>query len=180
MRELTFPGIHSSTFACRQGKTTASLLSFLRTREFKRSIFQRAQPFNLIREENERPNEFHTQDCRNRSNGSQSSCRICFRRGCNAPGEEARCNQEAKTPPPPTVAEQIQTLRQDLENQINSLKTDLADKDAQLKKAQQAAADAQAAADRAQAAATTGQQAVSENAAAVSTLQSTVTGHEGR
>jgi len=91
------------------------------------------------------------------------------------PAKKHVATKKAKTPPPPTVAEQIQSLRQDLENQINSLKSDLADKDAQLKKAQQAAADAQASADKAQAAAATGQQAVTENAAAVSTLQNTVT-----
>ena len=91
------------------------------------------------------------------------------------PPAKKHVTRKAKTPPPPTVAEQIEALRQDLENQINSLKTDLADKDAQLKKAQQAAADAQAAADRAQAAASTQQQAVTDNSAAVSTLQSTVT-----
>jgi len=50
--------------------------------------------------------------------------------------------KKVKTPPPPTVAEQIEALRQEMQGQINSLKTDLADKDAQLKKAQQAAADA--------------------------------------
>ena len=58
--------------------------------------------------------------------------------------------------------------------QIDSLKTDLADKDAQLKQAQQAAADAQAAAAKGQAAADAQQQAVTENATAVSTLQSSV------
>jgi hypothetical protein len=83
--------------------------------------------------------------------------------------------KKAKTPPPPTVAEQIQALRQELEGQIDSLKTNLAEKDAQLKQAQQAAADAQASADKAAAAATAQNQAVSDNAAAVTTLQSTVT-----
>jgi Skp family chaperone for outer membrane proteins len=83
--------------------------------------------------------------------------------------------KKAKTPPPPSVAEQIQALKQDLENQINGLKTDLADKDAQLKKAQQAAADAQTAADKANAAASAQQQAVTDNATAVTTLQTTVT-----
>jgi len=83
--------------------------------------------------------------------------------------------KKVKTPPPPTVSEQIEALRQEMQGQINSLKTDLADKDAQLKKAQQAAADAQAAADKAQAAATAQNQAVTENATAVTTLQSTVT-----
>jgi Skp family chaperone for outer membrane proteins len=83
--------------------------------------------------------------------------------------------KKAKTPPPPTVAEQIEALRQELEGQINGLKTDLAAKDAQLKQAQEAAAQAQAAADKAQAAASQEQQAVTENAAAVTTLQGTVT-----
>ena len=83
--------------------------------------------------------------------------------------------KKAKTPPPPTVQDQIQELRRELEGQINGLKTSLADKDAQLKKAQQAAVEAQAAADRAQAAATAQNQAVTDNAAAVTTLQSTVT-----
>jgi hypothetical protein len=84
-----------------------------------------------------------------------------------------------KTPPPPSVADQIQTLKDELESQINGLKSDLAAKDAQLKKAQQAAAEAQAAADRAQAAADAGQAAVGQNAAAVSTLQTTVTDLKG-
>ncbi len=75
----------------------------------------------------------------------------------------------------PSVEEQIQALRQELEGEINSLKTGLAEKDAQLKQAQQVAADAQAAAAKAQAAADAQQQAATENSAAVSTLQSTVT-----
>ncbi len=83
--------------------------------------------------------------------------------------------KKTKTPPPPTVEEQIQALRQELVGQINSLKSNLADKDAQLQKAQEAAASAQAAADKAQAAASAQQQAVTDNASAVTTLQSTVT-----
>ena len=83
--------------------------------------------------------------------------------------------KKAKTPPPPTVEEQIQSLRQEFQGQINSLKTEIADKDAQLRKAQEAAAEAQAAADKAQAAASASNQAVSDNAAAVTTLQTTVT-----
>jgi hypothetical protein len=78
-------------------------------------------------------------------------------------------------PKGPTVEEQIQSLRQDMESQINGLKSDLAAKDAQLKQAQQAAADAQAAAAKAQAAADSEHQAVTENQSAVSTLQGTVT-----
>ena len=91
------------------------------------------------------------------------------------PAKKQTATKRAKTPPPPTVAEQIQALKQELEGQINALRNDLAAKDAQLKQAQQAAADAQAAADKAQAAATAQQQAVSDNASAVTTLQSTVT-----
>jgi hypothetical protein len=81
----------------------------------------------------------------------------------------------AKKPKGPTVEEQIQSLRQDMETQINALKSTLADKDAQLKQAQDAAAAAQATAAAAQQAANAQQQAVTENSAAVNTLQSTVT-----
>ena len=87
--------------------------------------------------------------------------------------------KKEKKPMGPTVEEQIESLRTQLQGQINGLKSDLADKDAQLKQAQQAAADAQAAAARAQAAASAGQQAVSDNATAVATLQSTVTDLKG-
>jgi Skp family chaperone for outer membrane proteins len=87
--------------------------------------------------------------------------------------------KRAKTPPPPTVQEQIQSLRQEMEGQINGLKTDLAAKDEQLKQAQQAAAEAQAAADKAQAAATAQQQSLNDNAAAVDTLKSSVSDLKG-
>jgi Skp family chaperone for outer membrane proteins len=87
--------------------------------------------------------------------------------------------KKEKAPAAPTVAEQIQALRQELQGQIDGLKQDLANKDAQLQKAQQAAADAQAAADKANAAASAQQQAVSDNAAAVTTLQTTVTDLKG-
>ena len=79
-----------------------------------------------------------------------------------------------KQPPKPTVEEQIQALRQEFQGQIDSLKTDLASKDAQLKQAQQTAADAQAAAAKAETDATAQQQATTENSAAVSTLQANV------
>jgi Skp family chaperone for outer membrane proteins len=97
----------------------------------------------------------------------------------NPPVKRHTATKKAKTPPPPTVEEQIQALRQELEGQINALKTDLAEKDAQLQKAQQVAADAQASAARAQAAASSEQQAVTDNAAAVTTLQSSVTDLRG-
>ena len=93
------------------------------------------------------------------------------------PQEETR---QLRKPPKPTVEDQINALRQEFQSQIDSLKTDLAAKDAQLKQAQQAAADAQAAAQKAQADATAQQQALTENAAAVSTLQSTVTDMKAR
>jgi hypothetical protein len=95
------------------------------------------------------------------------------------PAKKHTATKKAKTPPGPTVEEQIQALRQDLEKEIDGLKTDLANKDAQLKQAQQAAADAQAAADKANAAATAQQKAVTDNAAAVTTLQTTVTDLKG-
>jgi hypothetical protein len=82
--------------------------------------------------------------------------------------------KKAKTPPPPSVQEQIEALRQQMQNQIDGLKTDLQQKNDQLKQAQQSAADAQAAAARAQAAADSQTQAVTENQTAVSTLKSTV------
>jgi hypothetical protein len=91
------------------------------------------------------------------------------------PAKKHHATKKAKTPPPPSVADQIQALRQELQGQIDSLKTNLADKDTQLKQAQQAAADAQAAADKATAAASASNQAVSDNASAVTTLQATVT-----
>ncbi|UWZ83777.1 hypothetical protein [Occallatibacter riparius] len=75
----------------------------------------------------------------------------------------------------PSVEDQIQQLRQDMQGQINQLKEDLANKDAQLKQAQQQAADAQAAAAKAQQATSDQEQAASQNTAAVTALQSTVT-----
>lgn len=91
------------------------------------------------------------------------------------PPPPAKKKVASKKPPKPTVEEQIEALRQQLQTQIDSLKSDLATKDAQLKQAQQAATDAQAAASKAQADASAQQQANTENAAAVSTLQASVT-----
>lgn len=91
------------------------------------------------------------------------------------PPAPAKKKQVAKKPPKPTVEDQIQSLRQEFQGQIDSLKSDLATKDTQLKQAQQAAADAQAAAAKAESDATAQQQATSDNAAAVTTLKSTVT-----
>jgi Skp family chaperone for outer membrane proteins len=95
------------------------------------------------------------------------------------PPAPAKKKQVAKKPPKPTVEDQIQSLRQEFQGQIDGLKSDLAAKDAQLHQAQQAAADAQAAAAKAEADATAQQQANSENTAAVSTLQGTVKDLQG-
>jgi type II secretory pathway pseudopilin PulG len=96
-----------------------------------------------------------------------------------APPAKKHVTKKAAKPAGPTVEEQIQSLRQEMQGQIDGLKSNLADKDAQLKQARQAAADAQAAADRAQAAASAQQQAVTDNATAVTTLQTTVTDLKG-
>ena len=94
--------------------------------------------------------------------------------GQTAPAKSHAATRKAKTPPGPTVEEQIQSLRQEFQGQIDGLKNNLADKDAQLKQAQQAAADAQTAAAKAQAAVDSQQQAVADNAASASTLKATV------
>ena len=99
--------------------------------------------------------------------------------GDSTPPAKKHATRKATTPPPPSVADQIEALRQQLQGQIDSLKSNLADKDAQLKQAQQAAADAQAAAARAEADATSQQQAFTANTEAVSTLQSTVNDLKG-
>jgi hypothetical protein len=78
-------------------------------------------------------------------------------------------------PAPSATAAELQELKREMEGQINTLKEQLTDRDAQLKQAQDAAASAQAAAARAEAAANSQQQAVTENATAVGTLNATVT-----
>ncbi len=77
-------------------------------------------------------------------------------------------------PAGPTMQQQIDDMKQQFQGEIDGLKADLATRDEQLQKAQQAAADAQAAAAKAEADATAQQQAATDNAAAVSTLQSSV------
>jgi hypothetical protein len=93
-----------------------------------------------------------------------------------------RAAAKAKTPPQPSLQDQIQALRQALDSQasqIDSLKTGMAEKDERLKKAEQAAADAQATAAKAQADASAGGAALSQNAAAVTTLQTSVADLKG-
>ncbi len=91
-----------------------------------------------------------------------------------APKKKHPTAVKPKTPPGPTVQEQIDSMKQQFQGEIDGLKTDLATKDSQLKQAQQAAADAQAAAAKAQAAVDAQQQAFTENTAAVTSLQSNV------
>lgn len=86
----------------------------------------------------------------------------------------AKKHHVAKKAVGPSVEEQIQALRNELQGQINTLKNEVDEKDAQLKQAQQAAAQAQDAASKAEAAASQQQQSVSDNATAVNTLKSNV------
>jgi hypothetical protein len=90
------------------------------------------------------------------------------------PAAQAQTHHAKRREKKPSVEDQIQALRQEMQSQIDALKQQLAGKDEQLQKAQQAAAAAQAAADKAQSAANEQQQAVTENTSAVSTLQSSV------
>ena len=75
----------------------------------------------------------------------------------------------------PSVASQIQALRQDLEGQIQELRQQLADRDRQLQQAEQAAADAHAAANEAKE--ENAQQAAASNASSqtLAHLKGTVT-----
>jgi hypothetical protein len=91
-----------------------------------------------------------------------------------APAKKHVPAKKTVKPPEPSVQEQIQALRSEMQTQIDSLKSDLSAKDAQLRQAQQEAADARAAADKAEADAQAQNQAVTVNASAVSTLQTTV------
>ncbi|MFY9853901.1 MAG: hypothetical protein WAK26_08510 [Terracidiphilus sp.] len=86
---------------------------------------------------------------------------------------------KVKAPSSPSIEAQVQALREELEGRINKLESNLAAKDAELQKAQQAATDAQAAAARAEAAANSEQQAATENTTAVTALQAAVTGLKG-
>ena len=94
--------------------------------------------------------------------------------GTSAPAKKQATAKRAAKPQGPSVEEQIQALRTEMQTQIDSLKQDLTTKDAQLRQAQQDAADARAAANKAEADAQMQQTAVTENNSAVSTLQSTV------
>lgn len=99
--------------------------------------------------------------------------------GQTAPAKKTTATKKTAAPKGPSVEEQIQQLRQEFQGQIDSLKNNLAEKDSELKSAQQAATEAQAAAAKAQQAADMQQQSVKENTSAVSTLQSTVQDMKG-
>src|SRR5271168_1335826 len=83
--------------------------------------------------------------------------------------------RRAAAPAGPSVQSQIDSLRTEMQGQIQSLKQQLSDKDAQLQQAQQAAAAAQAAAQQAQQAAQAAQSGNTENTQAVTSLQGAVT-----
>ncbi|HET6216338.1 MAG TPA: hypothetical protein VFE27_04910 [Acidobacteriaceae bacterium] len=82
--------------------------------------------------------------------------------------------RKAPVPKKPSIESQIQSLREDMQTQIQQLKQQLSDRDAQLQQAQQAAAAAQAAATQAQQQAAQQQSTLTENTAAVGNLQGAV------
>ena len=95
-----------------------------------------------------------------------------------APAKKTVHHKKPAVPKGPSIQAQIEELRQQQQadhGQIDTLKQQLADRDAQLQQAQQAAAQAQAAAQSAQQAANAEQQTLSANTDAVSSLQSSVT-----
>lgn len=83
--------------------------------------------------------------------------------------------RKAPVPKKPSVESQIQSLREDMQTQIQQLKQQLTDRDTQLQQAQQAAAAAQAAATQAQQQAAQQSTVLTENTQAVSNLQGAVT-----
>ncbi|HEY0796269.1 MAG TPA: hypothetical protein VGD64_10850 [Acidisarcina sp.] len=82
---------------------------------------------------------------------------------------------KAKVAEGPSLQSQIEALRTDMQTQIQGLKQQLSDRDAQLQQAQAAAQAAQAAAAQAAQAAQADQQTNADNTAAVSSLQGAVT-----
>jgi TolA-binding protein len=87
-------------------------------------------------------------------------------------------SRKPAAPKKPTIESQIQSLRDDMQNQqgqIQQLKQQLSDRDQQLQQAQQAAAAAQAAATQAQQQAAQQSSTLTENTQAVSNLQGAVT-----
>ena len=99
--------------------------------------------------------------------------------GTKPPVKKHATTAKAKTPPPPSVEDQINALRQEMQSQIDALKTSLADNNAQLRQAQQTATDAQAAAAKAEADASGATTDLHHNAMAVTALQNTVKDLQG-
>ncbi len=95
----------------------------------------------------------------------------------SSPSTPKKVHRKAAVPKGPTVQQQIEELRQQEQadhGQIDNLKQQLSDRDAQLQAAQQAAQQAQAAAQAAQQAAQQQQQTLSATSESVSSLQSSV------
>jgi TolA-binding protein len=86
-----------------------------------------------------------------------------------------RTTKKPPVPKKPSVESQIQSLRDDMNSQIQQLKQQLSDRDQQLQQAQQAAAAAQAAATQAQQQAAQQSATLTENTQAVGNLQGAVT-----
>jgi hypothetical protein len=106
---------------------------------------------------------------------------VCFQAlPAQAQAEKKPAKHAMKAKPVPAATTvQLDQLRQEMETQINSLKGELAERDAKLKQAQQDAAAAQQQADRATAVAVEQQKALTDNAAAVTALSSTVSDLKG-
>jgi Skp family chaperone for outer membrane proteins len=90
------------------------------------------------------------------------------------PPVKKSATKKAAPPAGPSIQDEIETMRRQLQGEIDSLKTNLADRDAQLRKAQADAAAAQAAAAKAQADADAQKMADEQNNTSVSALKSTV------
>jgi TolA-binding protein len=86
-----------------------------------------------------------------------------------------RTTRKPPVPKKPSVESQIQSLRDDMNSQIQQLKQQLSDRDQQLQQAQQAAAAAQAAATQAQQQSAQQSATLTENTQAVGNLQGAVT-----
>ena len=95
----------------------------------------------------------------------------------SSPSTPKKVHRKPAVPKGPTVQQQIEELRQQQQadhGQIDTLKQQLSDRDAQLQAAQQAAQQAQAAAQSAQAAAQQQQQTLSATSDSVSSLKTSV------
>jgi hypothetical protein len=90
------------------------------------------------------------------------------------PPAKKSTTKKAAAPAGPSVQDEIETLRRQLQGEIDSLKTNLADRDAQLRRAQADAAAAQAAAAKAQAEADEERRGDEQNSSSVTALKTTV------